>query len=183
MNLAQLPNVITVIRILLIPPALWYLYHGDEMSALVIFAIAGFSDGVDGFLARRYGWVSRIGAVLDPIADKTLMTTFYLSLGLLGHLPWWLIALVVGRDMVIVGGAFIYRYLFGQVEMEPQWLSKINTLLQLTLVVSILWLAAHGNQDHWFAQFIIIAVTFSTLSSGISYVWTWGGRALKQSRG
>lgn len=182
MNLSQLPNIITVIRLFLIPPALWYLYHGDEMSALIIFAIAGFSDGVDGFLARRYGWVSKFGAVLDPIADKTLMLTFYISMGLLGHLPWWLIALVVGRDVVIVVGALIYHWLYGITEMEPQWLSKINTFLQLLLVVSMLWFAAKEISEHWFADFIIYAVTLSTIISGLSYVWTWGGRALKSSR-
>lgn len=182
MTLAQLPNIITVIRIFLIPPALWSLYHGELMDALIIFAIAGFSDGVDGYLARRYGWVSKFGQVMDPIADKTLMMSFYLSMGWLGLLPWWLIGLVVGRDLVIVAGALVYHWLFGISRMEPQWISKLNTFMQLLLVVSMLWLAAHGMHDHWFADFIVIAVTVSTISSGLSYIWTWGGRALRQSR-
>lgn len=176
--LRNLPNLITGLRILLIPPFLWLLLQGSHGAALVLFVLAGVSDGVDGFLARRFGWHSRLGALLDPAADKLLMVCAYLALGWLGALPWWLVGMVLLRDGIIVAGALAYYRLFGVYEMEPLRVSKLNTALQIVLVLTALWALAFGGVPSALLHWLIYAVGLSTLASGSAYVWVWSRRAL-----
>lgn len=178
----SLPNLITFLRILLVVPFVWALLHGGSGQALLLFAVAGASDGLDGFLAKRFGWTSRLGAVLDPVADKLLLLAAYLTLGWLGQLPTWLVGLVVLRDVVIVGGAVAYYRLFGEYDMEPLLLSKFNTVCQIGLAVLVLLLTwRHEAGDTLIsAGSYLVAVT--TLSSGVAYVWVWTRRALGQRR-
>ncbi len=131
-------------------PVVWLLWHGDFVTTLWLFFIAGFSDGLDGFLARRFGWRSRLGGILDPLADKFLMVSTFITLTLIGLLPLWLAALVVGRDLVIVTGGVIYNWLFGAVQPQPTDISKLNTILQLVLVLVVVSGAGFGwPVDSW----------------------------------
>jgi len=178
----SLPNLITVLRILLIYPFVLALLHGEPGTALVLFAVAGISDGLDGFLAKRFGWTSRLGAVLDPIADKLLLLAAYLTLGWLALLPSWLIALVVLRDVVIVGGAVSYYRLFGEYDMEPLLISKFNTVCQVALVVLVLAVVWHAGVEPRLLTWAGYLVAATTGASGTAYVWVWTRRALSQRR-
>lgn len=177
-----LPNLITGLRILLIPPFLWLLLQGCYGGALALFVLAGASDGVDGFLAKRYGWRSPLGAVLDPLADKLLMLCAYLALGWLAALPWWLVGMVVVRDGIIVAGALTYYRLFGAYEMEPLLASKLNTVLQIMLVLTVLWGLWQGGVPLALLHVLIGLVGLATLVSGSAYVWLWSRRALEEGR-
>lgn len=181
MTLRAIPNIITILRITLVVPLAVLLVNGQYMAALLIFVFAGLSDGIDGYLARRNNWISRSGAILDPLADKLLMFCSYLVLSWLGKIPVWLAALVIGRDIVIVSGAIAYYKLVGQVEMEPQMVSKINTLFQILLVLTVLFSLAVHEVAQGVLWSLIAVVTVTTVWSGLSYVWTWGRRAFQQN--
>lgn len=180
MKREQIPNVISIFRFLMIPPAVWALFHDQAQAALVLFTLAGLSDGIDGYLARRYGWITRLGSILDPLADKFMMASIYLSLGWLGELPWWLVGTVFGRDILIIGGALGYHFAFGRYDMEPHLLSKLNTLLQIVLVVSILLSLSFLPLPQLYLDSLIYLVFFSTLLSGATYLYIWGKRAMEQ---
>lgn len=181
MNGRDIPNLITLCRILLVAPLAWALLEERFLLALTLFVLASGTDAVDGFLARRYGWHTRLGALLDPAADKLLLLASYLSLGLLGFLPAWLVAAVIGRDLLIVVGALAYRLLFGRLTIEPTLLSKLNTLLQIVLV--LVALAARGLS--WLPEgsvdLLVFAVLATTLLSGLHYVTVWGRRAWREA--
>ncbi len=174
-----LPNLITILRILLTAPFVWTLLHGHYGVALALFVVAGVSDGVDGFLAKHFDWISRLGAILDPIADKLLLISAYLSLGWLHRLPWWLVALVLLRDLVIVVGAAAYYFVVGRFAMAPLVSSKINTFAQIVLVVMVLWGAWHGGLAASWRGLAEYGVVATTLFSGSAYVLTWSRRALR----
>lgn len=174
MSANQIPNLITVLRFMLVPPVVVFIVQDEFTWALILFLVAGVSDGIDGFLARRFNWRTQLGAVLDPLADKTLMFSVYLTLGLLAHLPPWLVALVILRDVVIVLGAFLYHRLIGKLEMAPSLLSKLNTVLQIVLVLAVL--VHEGPFAQWpeVVTGLIVLVSLSTLASGVDYVMVWG---------
>ncbi|MCH8930823.1 MAG: CDP-alcohol phosphatidyltransferase family protein [Proteobacteria bacterium] len=173
----HIPNMICIFRILLVGPVVWLLWHGDFVATLWLFFIAGFSDGLDGYLARRFGWRSRLGGILDPLADKFLMVSMFITLTLVGMIPLWLAALVVGRDLVIVIGGLVYNWLFGAVELQPTGISKINTLLQLMLVLAVVSEAGYGWPREAWAIALGACVMVSTIVSGVDYVWQWGRKA------
>ena len=178
----HLPNAISIMRMLLVVPAGWLLWQSAVAEALVLIAIAGISDAVDGLLARRYNWRTRLGAIADPAADKLLSLVVFVVLALQGHVPWWLLGLVVGRDLVIVIGAMAYRQVLGNFDVQPTLLSKVNTGLQVVmLVLVVVGLADFG----WVATiaativdpfgFIVLGV--SCVLSGVHYVVVWSLRA------
>lgn len=177
MSLRWLPNAISVFRIALIPPILMLIGAGDYGPALALFFLAGFSDGVDGYLAKRYDWHTRLGALLDPIADKLLMAGTYVSLALAGLLPVWLAALVVCRDIVIIGGAAAYNFLIGPVPGEPSRISKLNTAVELLLVVFVLGQAGFGWPPAVSITVLGAAVLVTVVVSGVDYVVSWSRRA------
>ena len=178
-----LPNIISIARILLVAPTLYYLWHQLYAIALLLFVIAGVSDGVDGYLARRFHWQSRLGTYLDPIGDKLLLVGCYLVLGMLGHLPWWLVLLVIGRDIIIVIGATIYHYTVKDAAMEPLWSSKFNTVCQIILVVLLLYglSGEHGAfliTTGW-QQVMWLIVSVTTVYSGFEYIISWWHRIMQ----
>jgi len=177
----DLPNLITLLRILLVAPLIWALLDGAYGTALALFLVAAGSDGLDGFLARHFGWQSQLGAMLDPVADKLLLVALYVSLGVIGFTPWWLVLAVVARDLLIMGGALAYRLLVGRLDMAPTLLSKLNTVLQLTLVLVAILARGLGWLPHWSADLLIYAVAASTVLSGIHYVATWSRRAWQET--
>ncbi len=177
MRLSSIPNVISTLRIFLVPPVVWSMLDQRWSLALPLFLIAGLSDGLDGFLARRYHWTSRLGAILDPIGDKLLMVSSYLVLGWQGALPWWLVGLVILRDVIIMTGTVMYRVLIGVVVFEPILLSKINTVFQILLVTIALFVLAGFDMFMGFQILLVYIVLLTTVSSGVAYVVLWARRA------
>jgi len=172
-SLQHLPNLITLARIALVPVLILLLRDQNYAMALAIFMIAGISDALDGYLAKRLQVQSHFGAVLDPIADKLLLVTAYVMLTVLGHIPFWLTLAVASRDVLIVGGYLLYTSHAGPVMMRPSILSKLNTLLQIALVCLILVKQAAGVRWPVLVQLMIYSVLASTILSGLHYLWSW----------
>ena len=164
-------------RILLVGPVVWLLWHGKFAMTLGSFLCAGFSDGLDGYLARRFGWRSRLGGILDPLADKFLMVSVFITLAVIDMIPIWLAALVVGRDLAIVTGGLVYNWLFGAVQPQPTNVSKLNTLLQLVLVLVVVAGAAYGWPGEPCVMWFGASVMVTTIVSGADYVWQWSRKA------
>lgn len=170
-----LPNAITVSRMLLVLPIGWAIVAQAPRPAFLLFALAGFTDGLDGFLARRFGWQSRLGGVLDAVADKWLLVTSFVLLAWEGLAPWWLAVVVGGRDLVIAAGALAWRLLIGVLQPEPSYLSKACTLLQILCVLALLaaaagWPAPPLRPLAWLVAALCVA-------SGADYLWRWSRRA------
>jgi cardiolipin synthase len=178
--LRDIPNLISLLRIVLVAPVVWALATEQFELALLLFAVAGISDGLDGFLAKHFHWESRLGSILDPIADKLLLVATFASLTWLGLLPLWLLWLVLGRDLIIIGGGLAYHYYLGQFDLSPLWSSKINTTLQIALVLLVM------VQQQWLpgldkvVTIGIWLVVASVINSGTEYVLVWGARAWRQ---
>lgn len=181
MKASDLPNIISILRIGFVVPVILCVLEGFYGWALVLFLIAGASDGLDGFLARRFGWTSRLGAILDPIGDKLLMVAVFLVLVSKGYLPWWLVSVVILRDVIIITGAVSYHTLIEQFDMQPLFISKLNTVLQILLVLAVLYglTAIAPVMPAFVNELLIYAVFITTLASGIAYVVGWGRRARK----
>ncbi|MCH9025662.1 MAG: CDP-alcohol phosphatidyltransferase family protein [Proteobacteria bacterium] len=173
----HIPNMICIFRILLVGPVVWLLWHGNFVATLWLFFIAGFSDGLDGYLARRFSWRSRLGGILDPLADKFLMVSMFITLTLVGLIPLWLAVLVVGRDLAIVTGGLVYNWLFGTVQAQPTDISKLNTLMQLVLVMVVVSGAGYGWPGQSWVIVLGACVMVTTIISGVDYVWHWGRKA------
>ncbi len=182
MKARDIPNLICIIRILLVPPVVLMLLRDDFATALALFALAGASDGLDGYLARRFDWRSRLGAILDPLADKLLMAASYITLGWLGLLPGWLVVLVLGRDVVIISGSLAFHRFVSDIELAPTRISKANTLFQILLVLLVMALPIGLSLPAWGLGAIIALVTATTLLSGGHYVWSWSKLALEIKR-
>jgi cardiolipin synthase len=176
---ADIPNAICVLRIVLVGPAVWALVEGRYVLALLVVFVAGFSDALDGWLAKHYGWRSRLGGILDPLADKLLLTSLFVTLAFLQLIPAWLAAVVIGRDVVIVAGALTYNISIAPVEPEPSWASKLNTLAQLTCVVSVLLEEPLASRLHPLVVATGAAVLVTSVVSGLDYVIRWSGKALR----
>lgn len=173
MSPRHLPNLISLSRILLVWPVMNAILMQDFRRAIVWFTIAGLSDGLDGFLARHFGWQSRLGSYLDPVADKLLLGSSFIGLSMLDLLPAWLAVLVVLRDLVIFLGVVASYFLRAPFDAQPSALSKLNTLCQLLLVFSILLTPGIWPIPDVLIQSLIGLVTLTTLASGAGYVHTW----------
>ena len=170
-------NAVTLFRALLAPVLIYLLLGGQYSPALWVLLAAGLSDALDGQIARRMNQFTRFGALLDPIADKLVIVSCVIALAVQGLLPVWLTLVVLARDVVIVAGALGFRLLFGHLEMAPLRASKVNTFMQISLILLVLlqaagwlnvapWLpAAHG------------ATALAAVVSGAQYVWVWGQKA------
>ena len=179
MKARDIPNLICIVRILLVPPVVILMLEGNFALALTLFAIAGASDGLDGFLARRFNWRSRLGAILDPLADKLLMASSYITLGWLGLLPWWLVVLVLGRDVVIIAGSVAFHRFVSDIELAPSLISKANTLFQILLVLLVMTRMIGLSLAPWVLSTMIALVATTTLLSGGHYVWSWSRLAIE----
>ena len=173
MSPMNLPNFITIGRILLVPITVWLIISGDFALAFVAFVVAGISDGVDGFIARRFDQRSELGAYLDPIADKALLVSIYVSLGLLKFLPAWLVILVVTRDVLIVGAVILAWVVNKPMLVAPSMASKVNTAGQIILAVVVL-----GSLGLEIALEPLLYVGFAlvgilTFGSGALYMRAW----------
>lgn len=178
MILKNIPNALTITRLILIAPFLGLLYQQSYANAFYIFLLAGFTDGLDGWLARTFHWQSLLGSLIDPLADKLLITSSFIALALLDKLPWWLVILVFLRDLTISFGAIAwYWFIQRKLEFKPTYLSKINTVLQLSLVTLCLFELAFFKFTPLLYTALLALTALTTMSSYINYVWTWGKKA------
>ena len=177
-SLRQIPNIISAIRILLVAPIAVALANHQLVTTIVLFGVAALSDAADGFLAKRYGWQSELGAVLDPAADKLLLVTVFITLAYLKLVPLWLMAAAVARDATIVLGALFYRYWFGPLNVRPSIVSKFNTLCQTAFILAVVGREELSVRRSWVVV-VLGALLFVTVAvSGIDYVLIYGRRAL-----
>ena len=178
----HLPNIISFLRIILVAPIVWALLNNHYDLAVILFVIAGISDGVDGFLAKRFDWTSRFGGVLDAIADKLLLVSTFICLWLLAVFPLWLVALIIIRDVLIVGGGVVYNLKVEKFIAEPSVMSKLNTLLQIVLAtVGVLSLGLL-NVSAVMIDVLSWAVAITVVLSGFGYANTWGRRVVKREK-
>jgi cardiolipin synthase len=177
----HIPNIITIFRLLLIPPVVYLMVKDDFVAAFTLFFVAGVSDGIDGYLARHYGWRSRLGSILDPLADKLLIVSIFVTLGWLGLVPVWLVAAILARDVIIISGATAYHFLIGQTPMSPSLVSKLNTLVQIALAVFILLAQTPFAVAPALIEALIYIVLGTTILSGIDYVAVWSRKAVRAS--
>lgn len=182
MNKRYIPNAISIIRIIMVVPIAFCLWNENYLTALILFLVGGLSDGLDGFLARRYHWETKLGVILDPMGDKLMMLTAYLLLGWYALLPWWLVALVIGRDLIIVIGTLLYRRVIGEAKLKPLFISKLNTAVQIVLVLLVMLSQVISIPALVTESFIWIVVV-TTLLSGYAYINEWGRRSWRILKG
>lgn len=169
----NLPNLITLARILSVPVVVWAIAANEMLFAFLLFLAAGISDGVDGFLAKRFGMKSELGAYLDPLADKVLIVSIYVALGITEAAPRWLVILVVSRDLMIVG-AVLLSWLVGRpVSVRPLVISKVNTVAQILFAGLVLGSLGLGFAPGWLLPVMMAAVAALTLLSVGAYVREW----------
>ena len=169
----NLPNLITIARILLVPVMVWAIASRQPLIAFGLFVAAGLSDAVDGYLAKRFGMTSELGAYLDPLADKILLVSIYVSLGITEAIPQWIVILVVSRDLLIVGGIMLSWILGNPIAIKPMLVSKLNTVAQI-LFAAVVLAAGAFNFDARMAEVVLMAcVTILTLLSVGFYLNEW----------
>lgn len=178
--LRYLPNVITSLRLLAVMPVGYLLLQQEYGYGLFLFAMAGVSDGIDGYLARRFHWESHWGAIMDPLADKLLMFVTATVLMLQMLLPFWLFVLIILRDTIIVVGASAYRYQFGPFKVSPTVLGKLSTFVQILLILSLLLHSATGLMSHKQLFIITHICALVTILSGVQYITIWIRKALNE---
>jgi cardiolipin synthase len=166
----HLPNVICVLRILLTWPTVAALAAGEYGLTLTLFAIAAVSDGLDGFLAKRFQWTSDLGRFLDPLADKLLLVSMFVAASWLAVVPWWLAAAAIARDVVIGAGALVYRLWFGPLNGRPTAISKINTALQISVLLLAIGYAGWGLPPREMLDFLAVTTLATTVLSGADYL-------------
>ncbi len=169
----HLPNLLTLLRILLVPLTIWLIVADELRGAFLIFLMAGATDALDGFIAKRFGWTTELGSYLDPLADKLLLVSSYVALGLRALLPAWLVILVVSRDIMIVSAILLSVVVGPRVVMRPLTISKLNTVAQIGL--ALLVLANTGFSLGWETlktTLIYLTAAFTAASAG-AYLWAW----------
>lgn len=169
----NLPNAITLLRLLLVPVTIWLILSGFYVTAFWVFVVAGISDGIDGFLARHLNQKTRLGAILDPTADKALLVSIFVTLGIMGHLPHWLVLLVVFRDVLIVGGYLLDHLLGRPAEVRPLVVSKANTAAQIALAAVALWEWTQPRALGPVVDGLIWITALTTTVSGVAYIVVW----------
>ncbi len=170
----NLPNLITLGRLLAVPVTVWLILEGYLSAAFWVFLAAGISDAIDGWIAKTFNQITELGRYLDPLADKALLVAVYVSLGATDHLPTWLVILVVSRDAAILGGVALARFLSLSSRIAPLWISKVNTGAQIALAAVVLEPFAFADVADWFEGRVltisIAIVAATTLASGLAYL-------------
>ncbi len=180
--LSLLPNFISLARLLAVPVAVYLILQGQLQAAFWIFVAAGVSDALDGYLAKRLGAESEIGRYLDPLADKALLVGVYVALNRVDHLATWLVFLVVFRDLLIIGGAILFQTLTQSLKMAPLFISKINTVAQITLASVVLGELGLGIELAFLSEALLYIVALTTFVSGAAYIYKWGSLAVIMER-
>jgi cardiolipin synthase len=178
----QTPNLLSALRLMAAPLAAWLIISAHSAAALCVFAVAALSDGLDGFFARRWGVTSRLGAGLDPSADKLLMLLCYVALLAVGAAPWWLVALVIARDLAITSGWLVARVLAWPLRREPLSIGKATTLVQIAYIGA--WLLILAFDQSWPVLMMAAAWTTAifTLTSGLAYALLFLGALIAGRR-
>ena len=169
----SIPNLITLARILTVPVMVWAIAAGEMKIAFLLFLVAGLSDLVDGYLAKRFNMATELGAFLDPLADKALIVSIYVTLGIAGAIPRWLVILVVSRDIMIVGAVILSWLMDNPVALKPLTVSKLNTVAQILLALVVLASLAFEFEAWWVIQGLTALVTVLTLASVALYLRDW----------
>ena len=173
----HLPNLICLIRLALIWPIVAALHAGEHLAALLLFVTAAVSDGLDGYLAKRFHWTSELGKFLDPAADKLLLMAVFIECAWLELVPWWLTAAVVARDVLIGLGALTYRLWFGPLRGRPTPISKLNTAAQLLYIGLVMLNSAYSVLPRTLLAVGALLVFSTTVISGANYVTSFTRRA------
>jgi cardiolipin synthase (CMP-forming) len=169
----SIPNLITLGRIILVPIVVWAITSGQMLAAFALFLAAGISDAVDGLLAKRFHMASELGAYLDPLADKALIVSIYVALGISGALPISLVILVVSRDIMIISG-FMLAWLVGRpMPVKPLPVSKVNTVAQIVLAAFVLAEHGLGFSADLLTLILVVVVAILTLLSIAFYLAEW----------
>jgi cardiolipin synthase len=176
----HLPNLISLARLLAVPLNVIFMIKGNFAAGFWIFVAAGISDGVDGALARQFNARTRLGRYLDPLADKTLLVSVYVVLGMQELLPAWLVVIVVFRDLLIIGGALLFFSLQSGFEARPILISKVNTVAQIALAGWLLAVLGIDLADHGVTMVLVWVVAATTVASGAAYLWN-GVRRLDEA--
>ncbi|MGE4165413.1 MAG: CDP-alcohol phosphatidyltransferase family protein [Xanthobacteraceae bacterium] len=169
----SIPNLITLGRILLVPVVVWAIAAGQMLAAFVLFLIAGLSDAVDGYLAKRFNMTSELGAYLDPLADKALIVSIYVTLGIAGMIPRWLVILVVSRDIMIVGAVMLSWLIGSPLKVKPLLVSKLNTVAQIAFACLVLASLGFSFRADDVLTILMGLVAALTLLSIAAYVAEW----------
>ena len=178
----NVPNILTGLRLALVPVMGYLVATSSYGVALVIFLIAALTDLADGYIARRFRVTSKLGAMLDPIADKLNMLVATVLLARAALLPLWLAIAIVLRDVIIVTGALAYRAARGDLKIAPTWLSKINTALEFGVLLVVMAAAAGWMVTGSWLDVAFLVVFVTVVGSGTQYVWLWGRKALAERR-
>lgn len=170
----NLPNLISLGRLLLVPLAISLILDGSYWAAFWVFVVAGISDALDGFIAKRFNWRTRLGALLDPLADKVLLVSVYVTLGMAGQLWAWLVVLVVFRDFMIIGGFLLIQALAAMPKpFQPLFISKVNTGVQVAVVGYVLARRGLGAEAGVVDFALSLTVAATTVVSGLTYLVRW----------
>jgi len=175
----HIPNLLCLLRIALIWPLVTAMREAQHELIIVLFVCAAVSDGLDGYLAKRYNWTSDLGRLLDPVADKLLLMSVFITASWLGIAPWWLTAAAVARDVMIGLGALAFRLWFGPLHGRPTILSKLNTGMQLAYLLAVVLAAATTFPPREVIDALAVVVLLTILLSGTDYVTRFARRALQ----
>jgi cardiolipin synthase len=176
----HIPNLICLARIALIVPLLQAMVAGNHVLILLLFCIAAVSDGLDGYLAKRFNWTSELGRFLDPAADKLLLVAVFIAAAWLDIAPWWVAAVAVARDLVIAFGALFFRLWFGPLRGRPTIVSKINTGVQIMYLLAVILASGAGFPPREVLAALAVVVVVTTVASGADYVASFLRRAFTQ---
>lgn len=180
--IAWLPNLITLGRLLAVPVTVYLMLQGHDRAAFWLFVAAGASDALDGIVAKRFDVRSEVGAYLDPLADKALLMSIYVTLGYLEHVAVWLVILIVFRDLLIIGGALLFHTLTQSLTMAPLFISKANTTAQIVLACVVMAQLAWDFSLPAVNDALVFLVAATTILSGAAYVVKWGRKAVSMER-
>jgi cardiolipin synthase (CMP-forming) len=169
----NLPNLITVLRLFAVPVVIWAILAGYLQAAFWIFLAAGISDGIDGYLARKWDQRTELGAYLDPIADKALLVSIFITLSIVQLIPLWLAIAVVSRDLMIVGAVILSWLLDHPVKIKPLWISKLNTVAQIGFAALALGLVGFGIEAGGWLRAAGYVTGVLTVLSALAYLAAW----------
>jgi cardiolipin synthase len=178
----NLPNLLTLLRLALVPVMAYFAWSSEYAIALPIFLVAALTDLADGYLARRFKLVSKLGALLDPVADKLNMLVATVVLAWQSHIPLWLAIAIIGRDVIIVVGALAYRIARGHLDIKPTRLSKVNTAIEFAVLLLVMAAAAGWIDATAWMPPLFGVVFITVLASGVQYGWHWGRLAFAERR-
>ncbi len=182
--LRHLPNSISVLRLLFVLPIAIAIIEMQYVLSFTLFAIAGASDGLDGYLARKFGWVSSFGKIIDPLADKSLLLVISATLAILGHLPFMVLVLMLVKDLAIIGGVLVYTVLAAFPRIQPILLGKVTTVLQILLIGYIMLALCLPEFTGLaaFTHFFIWLMVMVTILDGSVYLWLWTNKLAHDQR-